>query len=202
MSFRASSRAVAPQPVSKPATPPLRNSSFRARSRFIGVHPSAFSLIEITLALGIVAFALLAVFGLLPVAIDSSRESAKDATFAAITKRVVSDVRSRGYDWLTDSASTPAKSAIWPYVFDNDGLPLDSGNATLAVNNARRAFVCDVVQGTSANPSSLAVTTAAPVGTGSDVPRIEFQLRFSYPASAAFTNRDVRYIPMIVAQYE
>jgi len=162
---------------------------------------SGFSLVEITLALGIVAFGLLAVFGLLPVAIDSSRESAKDATFAAITERVVSDVRSRGYDWLSNSTATPAKSTVWPYVLDADGLPL-STNAATAATDVRRAFICDVLQGAVTNPTSLAVSTNAPPGTISGVTRIEFQLRFSYPANAALTNRDVRYIPMIVAQYD
>jgi len=176
------------------ASSPPRRASFRILPHHSG-QASAFSLVEITLALGIVAFALLAIFGLLPVAIDSSRESAKDATFSAITERVVGDLRSRGYDWLTNASATPAPNTVWPYAFDSDGRPV-------ATNSPNRAFQCDVVQGVNVNPNSLAITTNALPNTVAGAPRIEFYLQFRYPYNATQANQDVRTVPMIIADYE
>lgn len=53
----------------------------------------AFSLVELTLAIGVAAFCLLAVFGLLPVA-QSSHQNASEQTVAnGLTSEVISDLR-------------------------------------------------------------------------------------------------------------
>jgi Flp pilus assembly pilin Flp len=55
--------------------------------RFRG-HRSGFTLVEIALALGVVAFALVAIIGMLPVALESARES-KLQTQAAFVARSI-----------------------------------------------------------------------------------------------------------------
>jgi type II secretory pathway pseudopilin PulG len=53
----------------------------------------AFSLVELTLAIGVAAFCLLAVFGLLPVA-QSSHQTASEQTVAnGLTSEIISDLR-------------------------------------------------------------------------------------------------------------
>ena len=54
---------------------------------------SGFSLVEITLALGIVAFVLIAVLGLFGVGLDSSRRSASDTVISQVVNQVLSDTR-------------------------------------------------------------------------------------------------------------
>lgn len=54
--------------------------------------PRGFSLVEVTLALGITAFALLAVVGLLPVAIESGRNSIAKTEAAGLLSRVMAEL--------------------------------------------------------------------------------------------------------------
>jgi hypothetical protein len=54
---------------------------------------AAFSLIEVTLALGIAAFCLLAVFGLMPVGVQTNRNATSQTRATNIMAAVVSDLR-------------------------------------------------------------------------------------------------------------
>jgi hypothetical protein len=53
----------------------------------------AFSLVEVTLALGIAAFCLIAVFGLMPVGVQTNRNATSQTAAIAILTSVVSDMR-------------------------------------------------------------------------------------------------------------
>jgi len=54
---------------------------------------SGFSLVELTLALGIAAFCLIAVFGLLPVGVQTNRNATSQTAATNIMAAVVSDLR-------------------------------------------------------------------------------------------------------------
>ena len=54
---------------------------------------TAFSLIEVTLALGIAAFCLIAVFGLMPVAVQTNRNATSQTAATNIMAAVVADLR-------------------------------------------------------------------------------------------------------------
>ena len=53
----------------------------------------AFSLVELTLALGIAAFCLIAVFGLMPIGVQTNRNAASQTAATNIMAAVVSDLR-------------------------------------------------------------------------------------------------------------
>ena len=53
----------------------------------------AFSLVEVTLALGIAAFCLLAVFGLMPIGVQTNRNTTSQTAAANIMAAVVADLR-------------------------------------------------------------------------------------------------------------
>ena len=53
----------------------------------------AFSLVEVTLALGIAAFCLIAVFGLVPVGVQTNRNATSQTAAANVTAAVIADVR-------------------------------------------------------------------------------------------------------------
>jgi uncharacterized protein (TIGR02598 family) len=54
---------------------------------------SAFSLVEVTLALGVAAFCLMAVFGLMPVGVQTNRNATSQTASTSILANVVSDLR-------------------------------------------------------------------------------------------------------------
>lgn len=53
----------------------------------------AFSLVEITLALGVAAFCLIAIFGLMPVGVQTTRNATSQTTGTNIVAAVVADLR-------------------------------------------------------------------------------------------------------------
>jgi len=55
--------------------------------------PSAFSLVELTLAIGIAAFCLIAVFGLMPVGVQTNRNATSQAAATNIITSVIADMR-------------------------------------------------------------------------------------------------------------
>jgi type II secretory pathway pseudopilin PulG len=54
---------------------------------------SAFSLVEVTLALGIAAFCLIAIFGLMPVGVQTNRKASSQTAASNIMTAVVTDLR-------------------------------------------------------------------------------------------------------------
>src|SRR5438046_10450415 len=60
----------------------------------------AFSLVELTFALGVAAFCLLAVFGLMPIGVQTNRNTNSQSAAANIMAAVIADLRaaSRLYD--------------------------------------------------------------------------------------------------------
>jgi uncharacterized protein (TIGR02598 family) len=54
---------------------------------------SAFSLVELTLALGLAAFCLIAVFGLMPVGVQTNRNATSQTAATSILSNVIADIR-------------------------------------------------------------------------------------------------------------
>ncbi len=61
--------------------------------RFRNYKNSAFSLVEVTLALGVAAFCLLALFGLIPVSMQTNRNATNQTAATSIIAGVVADLR-------------------------------------------------------------------------------------------------------------
>jgi uncharacterized protein (TIGR02598 family) len=57
------------------------------------VSAAAFSLVELTLAIGIAAFCLIAVFGLMPVGVQTNRNATSQTAAASILSNVIADMR-------------------------------------------------------------------------------------------------------------
>ncbi|HSI85620.1 MAG: Verru_Chthon cassette protein B [Candidatus Methylacidiphilales bacterium] len=66
----------------------------------------AFSLVEISLSLGIFAFSILSIMGILTVALDTFRESQRESTLTSLVRVIDADIRS-----AYDEAAVTALSA-------------------------------------------------------------------------------------------
>jgi uncharacterized protein (TIGR02598 family) len=68
---------------------------------------AAFSLVEVTLALGVAAFCLIAVFGLIPVGVQTNRNATSQTASANVMAAVVADLRA-----TPKTSTTSAQFAI------------------------------------------------------------------------------------------
>src|SRR4030095_332105 len=87
---------------------------------------AAFSLVELTLALGIAAFCLIAVFGLMPIGVQTNRNATSQTTAANIMASVVADLR-----------ATPKTPGTWTGTSSQFCIPLGT-STTLYFDSQRR----------------------------------------------------------------
>lgn len=100
------------------------------------VSASAFSLVELTLAIGVAAFCLIAVFGLMPIGVQTNRNATSQTAATNVMAAVVADLRATPKG-VTPSAqfliSLPANAASPP------DPPPCSGTQTLYFNGEGQA---------------------------------------------------------------
>ena len=122
-------------------------------------HRRAFSLVEVTLALGVIAFGLLAVVGLIPIALKASRDAVDLTRTSMIAQDVAARLPTLPY---TDSqtpylppytSATASKTATWFYDAAGHWLTINQ-SATPPYTNAY--YRVDVVRNV---PASYPVNT-------------------------------------------
>src|SRR5438876_7933827 len=96
--------------------------------RFCNSRTGAFSLVEVTLALGIAAFCLIAVFGLVPVGVQTNRNATSQTTATNILSSVVSDIRASPKGGVSPFLTAKykirrAKGSQTTVCFDGQGQP-------------------------------------------------------------------------------
>lgn len=98
---------------------------------------AGFSMVEVVMALGIVSFALVSIFGLLSVGLQANKQSGSDTVVASMTAQVTSRIQS-GKDSV-------AAGATANYFFDNQGrLQTDSSDQPLTAATASSLYQCQV----------------------------------------------------------
>ena len=86
---------------------------------------SGFSLIEVMMAIGIVAFAIIPVMGLLPTGLSINRQAIEATVSSQIVSRISQELAQ------SDFSSLPASSTgLLTYLFDNQGNLVGSGTGT------------------------------------------------------------------------
>lgn len=109
---------------------------------------AAFSLVEVTLALGVAAFCLISVFGLLPVGLNSNRSSTLQTTGINVLTAVCSDLRNTPKQNTTstrykiDLTSTQAQTIY----LREDGSPLGLPGTDAPSADARYRVTLTVTQ--------------------------------------------------------
>ena len=115
---------------------------------------SAFSMVELTLALGVAGFCFLAVLGLLPVGVQTNQRAISQTAATGIFSNVVADMRATPKASLTSTQYGVALSAGTPTTlyFDSQG-----SFATTLVANSRYRLVVTIP----ANPAGPNAATFA-----------------------------------------
>lgn len=85
---------------------------------------AAFSLVEVVLALGIMAFGLVPLMALLPIGLKVHRQAIDATVSSQIVARVAQEAQQMDYSNLPDGASQPLT-----YCFDDQGNLLATGNS-------------------------------------------------------------------------
>lgn len=81
----------------------------------------SFSLVELTLALGVAAICLISVFGLLPVGLKSNHNAISQSASASIIAAVVADMRATPKAATTSTQYAVSFGAAKTIYFDNEG---------------------------------------------------------------------------------
>jgi len=151
------------------------------RGLFAGRFPRAFTLVEVALSLGIVAFALTAVVSLLSVSLDADRAARDDTLLAEIARSTVSELR-----------SVPFADAL-KRVQEQPTLYFDAEGAAVA-NAAQAAYECH----------RTATEDAERTGTqGPNLLRV--RLEFRWPPGAGSAGAEAgnrRVVHVNLARYE
>jgi uncharacterized protein (TIGR02598 family) len=94
---------------------------------------SAFSLVELTLALGIGAFCLIAVFGLVPIAVQTNRNATSQTAATNIMAAVVADLRATPTTSTTSTQYGITFGTCENLYFDSQGSVVASSNCSTAI---------------------------------------------------------------------
>ena len=120
-----------------------------------------FSLVEVSLALGLVAFVLLALMGLFVVGLNSSRDSSMETAYAQIALRT-----SSRYPGTATADSTG--TVTYQETYDYEGAPLPAGDPELyfAVEVVGKPSDGSVIAQTSTNLHLITLTITSPQNPG------------------------------------
>jgi uncharacterized protein (TIGR02598 family) len=131
---------------------------------------AAFSLVEVTLALGVGAFCLIAVFGLLPVGVQTNQRATSQTAVTNITAAVVADLR-----------ATPITTTISPQ------FGITFGTNALRYFDSEGRCSCD-----SAGLQRFNSVTGSCSDTWSPALQLRYQLNVTWSGSTALRYVDLK----------
>jgi len=88
----------------------------------------AFSLVEITVAMGVAAFCLISLFGLLPVGLNSNQIAVEQTVAAGFANAIVADLRASGTNAKSATYGIPLTSGTQTFYLDESGSPTAIGS--------------------------------------------------------------------------
>jgi uncharacterized protein (TIGR02598 family) len=134
--------------------------------RFCNSKSAAFSLIEVTLALGVAAFCLIAVLGLMPVGVQTNRNATSQTAATSIIASVVSDLRATPIANSTSSQFRITFGTPATLYFDSAG----QFTTSLGANSRYRLDVSFPTSPAGLRYADLRLTWPAPVDPSTTTP--------------------------------
>ena len=183
----ASRKLLKPLPKQPTETPPMMQKSPR---RLI---VAGFSLVEVSLALGIVSFAVVSVFGCLSVGVSTLRDANRDVTNAQIIAEVSSVLTQTPFAQLQTFVAGTANA---PLYFDQAGrqlIPTTGGSQppTGALYRATLSLVYPDATGSTDNKPYPGARTGLEASANS----VQITVATAYGATPVTTSRTVVLIP-------
>lgn len=145
----------------------------------------AFSLVEITISLGIMAFALTGIVGMLSGSWSVNRAAASDSALTQIIRNVVESLRGQSMDQLVDWSA--AGESQRTFYFSEDGSPLEVSGETVP---SAAIYRC-VVQADADPDTQSAASGGASAGA---VNMVKLRLRIAWPYPAATLSKKEIYV--------
>lgn len=141
---------------------------------------SAFSLVEVTIALGIAAFCLLAIFGLLPTGLNASKAAIQQTTATSIMAAIESDLRT--------ATSNQTQTNIYNLSLSG------TGEQKLQFTMGGKA-----ITGTNGDPFYEAAVTAQPSSGTSSRKATQVYLKVTWPAAMTPPERRPGKVEIVTA---
>jgi uncharacterized protein (TIGR02598 family) len=132
---------------------------------------SGFSLVEVTLALGVAAFCLLAVFGLLPIGLRTQQTAIEQTAATRIISAAISDLRS-----TTRAATASALFSI--------GIPANTVSSSSTLYFDTEGHVSPAISATSRHRLTITFTPNSTAGRGATF----VHLLVTWPAAARISD--------------
>ena len=142
------------------------------------VQHRAFSLIEVTLALGVAAISLLAIFALLPVGVKTNQIAIEQTGSTDVLSAVTADLRATPVTIPRGGAATSPR-----FVISIPGNPIGAPSSTTLFFTAEGRFTTTI----DANSRYRVTVTFLPNGVGSRTATF-VSLKATWPAAAAIAN--------------
>jgi uncharacterized protein (TIGR02598 family) len=131
--------------------------------------PSGFSLVEVTLAIGIIALTILSTVGLLGVGLGMNRDSVAQTGAASVVREIVADLQMLS-DWSSPSPRlqiTPASGSDTPEMFfvtyNGEFIPASETTAQQRIDASYRVDVRFAPNGAT-SPPTLHMVVSWPTG--------------------------------------
>jgi uncharacterized protein (TIGR02598 family) len=139
---------------------------------------AAFSLVEVTLALGIAAFCLIALVGIIPVGVQTNRNATSQTAATNIMAAVVADLRATPTTTNTSSQFGITLGTCRKLYFSSEGQAVASGACTQSIP----------VPPNSRYQLNVTFSQQSPTPTPPAVPTIYADLKVTWPAAATIAN--------------
>lgn len=99
----------------------------------------AFSLVEVTLAIGVVSFGFIGLLGLLPAGMTTFRSSMNTSIGSQIAQRVIDEARQTDFDQLVEGTAAGSIRELAPVrYFDDEGNEVEEAEAGRSLYHVRR----------------------------------------------------------------
>lgn len=143
--------------------------------------PQAFSLVEVVLALGIGAMALVAIIGLMPTSLQCTRNTVETTQAALVARMISYDLRASATSGTSASVVSSSSSALY-------GIPLKTGTTTFYLD--KLGLAAGLTSGSAQYRAQVIINSPQGQFTASYAiaPVFHASIQLTWPAAASINN--------------